>query len=294
MYHLIFGILYLISLLPFFILYGLSDLVAFLLQHVFKYRRDIILNNLRIAFPGKKEAELEIILKKFYHNFCDTFIESVKLISISRKQLDKRITSDASLFEELKQSGKAVQLYMAHNFNWEYANVHTAAVVGMPFLGVYQPIRNKAVDRLFLYLRGRTGSVLLPANDMRNAMLPWRNKQYVLGLIADQNPGRPDSGAYWLNFFTKKAPFVKGPEKYARFNNCAVVFCFVEKIKRGHYKMTFELITETPRDFKEGELTIRFVRYIENAIRRQPEIYLWSHRRWRHDWKEEYRKDTIE
>jgi KDO2-lipid IV(A) lauroyltransferase len=293
MYYPVFGILYLISLLPFFILYGLSDLFAFFLHRVFGYRKEIVMENLRIAFPGKEEEELKTIARQFYHNFCDTWIESIKLISISKKEFEKRIVSDASLFEQLQPGGKSIQLYMAHNFNWEYANIHMATKLSMPFLGVYQPIRNKVVDRLFIYLRKRMGTVLLPANDMRNAMLPWRNKQYVLGLIADQNPGRPDN-SYWLKFFSRRAPFVKGPEKYARFNNCIVVFCFVEKIKRGYYRMKFELVTETPRDTKEGELTTLFVRYIENAIRRQPGIYLWSHRRWRHEWKEEYEKNTLE
>jgi KDO2-lipid IV(A) lauroyltransferase len=294
MYYLLYGILYLISLLPFFVLYALSDIVTFMMYHIIRYRRDVVMSNLRIAFPERTEQEHKSIAKKFYRNFNDTWLESIKLLSISKRELNKRMASTGTeIFQQLKESGQRSQIYMAHNFNWEWANVQTAQQVLVPFLGVYQPITNKAVDRLFRLIRQKGGTILLPANHMRTAMLPWRDKQYSLGLIADQNPGIPAT-AYWLNFFGKKAPFVKGPETFARYNNAAVIFCFVEKLKRGYYHIHFELVTDKPRETKEGETTIAFVRYIENAIRRQPDIYLWSHKRWRHEWKEEYASNTLE
>lgn len=293
MYYLFFSIFYLISLLPFFILYGLSNIVAFVLYHLVKYRRDVVMKNLEIAFPEKSEAERIAIAKKFYRNFCDTWVEAIKLLSMSRRTLEKRMFAETDVFEKIKNSGKSAQLYMGHIFNWEWANLRTSMITQIPFLGVYQPISSKAVDRLFYHIRGKTGTVLLPANDMRTAMLPWRDKQYALALVADQNPGKLDN-AYWVNYFTKKAPFVKGPEKYARFNNTTVVFCRIEQKKRGYYHIHFETITENPRDYKDGELTLKFVRHTEECLRLQPHLYLWSHRRWRHEWNESYAANTLE
>jgi KDO2-lipid IV(A) lauroyltransferase len=143
------------------------------------------------------------------------------------------------------------------------------------------------MDRLFRKIRSKTGSVLLPATEMRTAMLPWRDKQYLLALVADQNPGVPSKG-YWVNFFGKPTPFVSGPEKGARANDAAVVFINFTKTKRGHYVAHPQLATLEPKSLPEKELTKIYNQYLERVIRVNPEMWLWSHRRWKHEWKPEY------
>ncbi|MFL5773453.1 MAG: lysophospholipid acyltransferase family protein, partial [Flavisolibacter sp.] len=194
---------------------------------------------------------------------------------------------DKTLFQKLYNKGKKLQVHLGHNFNWELANIAMARVVPYEMLVVYMPINNKAVDRLFMKIRTRTGAVLLPATKINRAILPYLKQQYLLVLVADQNPGIP-SKAFWINFFGRPTPFVKGPEKGARLNDTAVVFTHFTKAKRGFYDVHLTLATEEPQTLKEGELTAIYIKYLEKVIREQPEMWLWSHRRWKHEWKPEY------
>jgi KDO2-lipid IV(A) lauroyltransferase len=293
MYYLILGLLYLFSFLPLWIIYRISDFISFLLHYVLGYRRKVLMKNLSIAFPEKTEKEKMALIKKFYRNFTDTFLEAIKLLSISEKSLRKRIQFDPSVFNELYRTGKSCQVHAGHNFNWEWVNVRVAKELLYPYLAVYIPIGNKVLDRLFKYFRERTGTTMLPATDMKNAMLPYRNKQYLLALVADQNPGDPSRG-HWVKFFDRWTPFVTGPEKNARLNDIPVVFARFSKPKRGYYLVETKLATLHPAAMKEGELTLQYVRYLEEVIRKQPEVYLWSHNRWKWEMKEEYESRKIE
>ena len=287
MYYLILGFFYLISLLPFWLLYGLADFIYVLVYYVFGYRKKVVLQNLAIAFPEKTEAERIKIARRFYRAFIDNWLEAVKLLSMSKRTLRKRFKMDYGPLPELYAKGKSCHVHLGHQFNWEWANVAFGQNGQFTLLGVYQPISNKAIDRLFKYFRKKSGTILLSARNMRQEMLPYRHTQYIMGLVADQNPSDPKK-AYWHMFFSKMAPFVKGPEKNARLHNIPVVFARFEKLKRGYYNCVLELVEENPADTPEGELTTKFVRYLEDNIRRQPENWLWSHRRWKHDW-EKYR-----
>lgn len=176
-----------------------------MLTYIIRYRKRVLMKNLSIAFPEKTRAEKEKIIKKFYRNFTDNFLEAVKLLSMPEKSLRKRVQFDPAIFRELYDTGKSCQVMLGHNFNWEWVNVRVTRELPYPFLVVYMPIGNKLVDRLFKHFRERMGSRLLPATQMREAMMPYRNTQYLLALVADQNPGKPDR-AYWINFFGKLTP----------------------------------------------------------------------------------------
>lgn len=292
MYYLVLGLLYLFSFLPLWVIYRISDFISFLLHYVLGYRRKVLMKNLTIAFPEKTEKEKMAIIRKFYSNFTDTFLEAIKLLSMRQSSLKKRIQFDPTIFNELFATGKSCQVHLGHNFNWEWANVRVTRELAYPFLVVYMPIGNKLIDRLFKYFREKTGSVLLPATDMKNAMIPFRNKQYMLALVADQNPGNPARG-YWVKFFGRWTPFVTGPEKGARANNLPVVFARFYKPKRGYYVIESKLATMNPGELKEGELTLQYVRYLEEVIKKQPEVYLWSHNRWKWEFKEEYESRKV-
>ncbi|MFT3703461.1 MAG: lipid A biosynthesis acyltransferase [Agriterribacter sp.] len=293
MYYVVLALLYLFSFLPLWIIYRISDGICFLLHYVLKYRRKVLLKNLTIAFPEKTHDEKIAIIKKFYRNFTDTFLEAIKLLSMSEKSLKKRIQFDPSIFNELYATGKSCQVHAGHNFNWEWVNVRVAKELLYPYLAVYIPIGSKVLDRVFKYFREKTGTTMLPATDMKNAMLPYRNKQYLLALVADQNPGSPER-AYWVKFFDRWTPFVTGPEKNARINNIPVVFARFSKPKRGYYLVETKLATEDPASMKDGQLTLDYVRYLEVVIRNQPEVYLWSHNRWKYEYKEEYARLKVE
>jgi len=289
MYYVVFIPLYLLSLLPLPVLYLLSDTLSAFNWYVIGYRKKVVLDNLRIAFPEKTEAERKSIAKKFYRNFVDNFIETIKLITASRAFITRHFQLDANPLNELHRSGRKCQLHLGHNFNWEVANVAMPYYTDYTFIVVYMPIKNKAMDRLFMYLRTRTGSKMLPATNMRNAIVPYRSTQYLLALVADQAPGDV-SKAYWLNFFGQPTPFVRGPESGARVGEIPVIFSEIYKVKRGYYRARLEVGAENPRELPEGELTRRYIAFLERSISDHPDMWLWSHRRWKHPWKPEYKK----
>lgn len=288
MYYVIFGLLYLVSLLPFFILYRISDVAAFLLYKVFGYRKAVVMENLRFSFPEKPESELKKIAKKFYRNFTDNWIETIKLLSISKKELNKRVSSNVDVFIQLYKEGKASQLNLGHFFNWEYMTVYTGINQPSVFLTVYLPQSSAITNRLFIYIRSRWGNPQLPSTDMARSIMPWRRKQYVLALGADQSPPQSEN-AYWLYFLNRPTGFLKGPEKFARIQNVPVVMMTTTKPKRGYYHFEYFLLADNPKNLADGELIRRYVKHLEENIHLQPEIYLWSHRRWKREWKDEYK-----
>ena len=287
MYYLIYGLLYLFSLLPLRILFLFSDLAYLVVYRLAGYRKQVVMQNLAIAFPEKTEAERLKIAAKFYRHFTDTFIETIKLISAGDRFIEKHYQANMEVLTDLYRQGKKCQIHLGHNFNWEIANIGTALYIPYRLLTVYMPINNKALDRLFKKIRSKTGANLIPATRMSREIIPYRNQQYALALVADQNPGVPANG-YWLRFFGRPSPFVKGPEKGARANEAAVVFAQITQPRRGHYRVHFELATADPLSLPETELTRIYIRYLENVIRAHPDMWLWSHRRWKHEWKPEY------
>lgn len=287
MYYIVYSLLWLVSLLPLRVLYLISDGLYALVFYVFKYRKDVVMGNLARSFPEKTEKERIAIAKQFYHNFIDSFIETVKLLSVSDNYILKRFKGNWDLINQYHATGRSVQIHLGHNFNWEWGNVAAGKMVSYQFLGVYMPISNKIFDRLFRKLRARSGTILLRATRMSEDMLPFRGTQYMLGLVADQNPGVM-SRALWFDFLNQKTPFIPGPAKNAIAHDVVVLFAFIHKIKRGRYEVVFSVADEHPADSTTEEITRKFVRYLEDVIRTYPDMWLWSHRRWKNPWKEEY------
>jgi KDO2-lipid IV(A) lauroyltransferase len=179
-----------------------SDFAYFILCHIIGYRKKVVFSNLKQAFPERSETDRKKIARKFYRNFTDNFIEFIKLISASPACIKKHFRGDYSIPLRLSDEGKRCQALLAHNFNWEWGCLAVALNVKHLFLVVYMPISNKIVDRIFMKVRSKTGGVMLPATDMRTAIIPYRNSTYMLALVADQNPGTP-ANAFWFDFFGK-------------------------------------------------------------------------------------------
>jgi len=294
MYFIIYGFLYLLSLLPFAVLYFISDGIYFFLYYVFGYRRAIVLSNLKIAFPEKPEKELKKISKQFYHNLTDTFVEIIKLISMSDKSFNKRCKGDFSLIEELIAKGKNVQLHAGHQFNWEFGSLFMSKVIKtVPTYAIYMPIKNTAVERLFLKIREKYGTIFIKATEFRKRREQIFSKRFVFFLAADQNPGNP-AAAYWQNYFSKPAPFITGPEVGGIKNDAAIVFVRSRIPKRGHYILECTLYCENAAQTSHGEITGAFRNFLEKIIREEPDNYLWTHRRWKWDYQESYHENWID
>jgi KDO2-lipid IV(A) lauroyltransferase len=293
MYYLFYGFLYLVSLLPMRVLYLLSDIIYAIVYYGFGYRRKVVMDNLRRAFPSKTEAERVVIAKKFYHNFIDSFVEVIKLVSASESWLRRRFTIDVSVLDELYKTGKSCQMHLGHTFNWEWGQIALTRLTSFKILVVYMPIGNKVFEKLFYRLRTRSGNVFLPAPTMREAIVPYLESQYLLGLVADQCPGNMQT-AYWIDFMGRPTPFASGPEKGARSGHLPVVFAAIDKPRRGYYHATMKLACMDAGVLAEGELTREYVRYLESVIEARPDMWLWSHRRWKHAWKGEYERFRID
>lgn len=292
MYYIVYGLLYLVSLLPFCILYGIADFFFVILHYIMGYRKEVVMTNLKNAFPEKTEAERKTIARKFYRNFCDNWIETIKLLSISKKSMNKRITGNFEVFDQLHKTGQSAQANLGHFFNWEIMTLHCGINQPYTFLTVYLPQSSKIMNRLIQHLRSRWGNPQIPSTEMARSIIPWRKKQFLIALGADQSP-MPDN-AYWLYFMNQPTGFAKGPEKNARALNLAVVMLTTTRKKRGHYHFDYFLLSDKPKELPDGELMREYVMHLEENIRLQPELYLWSHRRWKHPWKEDYKNMWVD
>lgn len=280
MYYLLLAILYPLSLLPLPVLYLLSDAMYFLVFRLVGYRKELVYDNLRHAFPDKRTDELHTIRKQFYRNFCDQWMETIKLLSISERELNKRITGNWHVFHQLHEKEKNAYALLGHTFNWEWANVVCQYNVRQQFAGFYMPVDNAAFDRLMMKARARSGAWLISMK-AKKAMQRLADVQYIIGLVADQNPSALQH-AVWLEFMNRETAFFSGPEKLARRAKAAVVLAGIKKIKRGYYSIQLELLTEDASQTEEGFVMQQYVQFMEQQLHDQPANWLWTHRRWKH------------
>ena len=252
------------------------------------------MGNLKIAFPEKTDAELEKIAKQSYHNLTDTFVEIIKVISMSDKTFEKRCRGDFSVIDDLVSKGKNIQLHAGHQYNWEFGSLFMSkAIQKIPSFAIYMPIKNSAMERLFLKVRQRYGTKFIKATEFREKREEIFGKRFAFFLAADQNPGNPGT-AYWQNYFSKPAPFITGPEVGGIKNDTAIVFVGSRIVSRGHYTFICKLCTENAASTAMGEITNAYRDFLENIIREQPHNYLWTHRRWKWNYKDEYRENWID
>lgn len=286
MYYIIYPLFYALSLLPWRIMYFISDGIYALVYYVFGYRKAVVMSNLDIAFPEKTKEQKVRIAKDFYHNFIDTFIETIKLLSISPAEFDKRCIVNCDAVNEIHKTGQSIQFHSGHFFNWEFVNLGIAKNFKGRFIGVYMPLSNTAFNKLMLKLRGKYNTILVSVPEFRTSFHNYNKEPYSLGLAADQKPGNPNK-AGWLPFFGKMTPFYMGPEKGALRMNTAVVMTNFYKVKRGYYKIDFDVLTTTPKELPQGTLTKKLIEFIEEAVKERPANYLWSHKRWKFEYSEE-------
>lgn len=289
MYYLIYGLLKLVSLLPIRVLYIFADFIFFILFYVVQYRKSIVRTNLSIAFPDKSASERNKIMKQFYRNLSDTFLEIIKMLSWSEDEVRKRFKGNIEVINRWAGKEKSVQVITGHFFNWELANLSVSSACSIPFLGVYMPLTNKTMDKIFYDLRKRFGTIPVPATDFKNNVKEYFQQQSALILVADQNPGHPNRG-WWLNFFSRPAPFVPGPAKGAISRDTVVIYANYFKVKRGYYEVVFEEVAQSPGVYTEASLTYLLAKKVEASVKERPDNYLWTHRRWKHQWKSEYKE----
>jgi len=272
---------YVVSLLPFWLLYRLSDLLYVILYYVVKYRKAVVYENLRNAFPEKSDNERRKIAKKFYRFLPDLIVESIKMCSISAEEAKKRMAIYG--LEELERhfsNGKGVVGVTAHYANWELGIHRLSLLTENPVLIIYKPLHNQTVDVIYNSVRSRFGAIMVPMRQTLRKIMAYRERPHISIFVADQTPTHRDSD-YFIRFLNQDTLVYTGAEKIAKMTNFPVVFCRIDRLRRGYYGCTFTTLVENPAEVPGHGITDIHNQFTEDIIRQKPEWWLWSHRRWK-------------
>lgn len=280
-YYISLPFIYLLAAMPFPLVYFISDVFFVFLFYVLRYRKQVTMTNLRNAFPEKSEKEIQHISFRFYRHLCDMILETFKLLGMRRSEVLKRcrITNYEVYYSILSQQ-RSIIVALGHQGNWEWLGAATAARGDGILQVIYKPLHNPYFDRLMLNIRSRFGAIPVPAKDILRRMIEMRGTLTTTAFLADQTP--PPESAYWLKFLNQDTPVFIGTEKMARKFNYPVVFAAMRKIKRGYYEVDVIKVCEEPADTEQGYITSLHTAILEEQIIKQPETWLWSHRRWKH------------
>lgn len=282
-YILVYPLLWLVSILPFRLLYAFSDLLYLFIYRMFSYRKKTVQDNLRLVFPDKNDKEINRITKKFYHHLCDMMVEAIKSLSISEAQMKKRFTfKNVELIQNLEAQQRSVVLMCAHYGSWEWIFILQTYVKSQGN-AVYKRIENKYFDRLVKRIRAKYNSHLITTKETVPELtrLKAEGITTINGFVSDQSP-KPWKAFHWAEFMNIRVPVHTGAEMLAKKLDMAVVFFSVKRLKRGFYETTFETLAENPKEFKDYEITDQFLKLVEKQIYEAPEYYLWTHKRWKH------------
>ena len=261
-------------------LYVLSDISYFLLYYLFRYRKKIVLENLAHAFPEKTPKERLRIAKKFYCNLTDAFFETIKVFHWNDEAIRRRCPFEApEKVLSLYDGEKSVIFLLGHLFNWEWVGWSSSLNIPFKMLGVYYPPHHKGAEKFVIELRKKCG--LVPVAIGGSALLRIPLRGHGIALLADQNPGGL-AKVHWTQFLNQETAFLTGFVRLAKSKNCAVIWAQVVKYKRGYYAVRMDILTQNEQEISEEELTELYVHKLEKAIQEQPETWLWSHRRWKH------------
>lgn len=283
-YCLLYGLWYALSVLPMWVHYLLSDLLCVIIYRLVGYRIKVVRKNLRESFPEKSEQELRRVECQFYHWFCDYLAETVKLSTISRQQMRRRMVfKGTEQVDALLEQGRSCAIYLGHYCNWEWVTSLPLWVSPKGQCGqIYHPLENKWFDRMSLRFRQRLGAVCIPMAETLRRLLQYREEgqPVVIGYISDQVPFW-NNIHHWCQFLNHDTPVLTGTERLARKTGHAVFYLDIQRVKRGYYEATFKLITLEPKTMGEYEITDAYFRMLEASIRRAPQYWLWSHNRWK-------------
>ncbi|QNS41807.1 lysophospholipid acyltransferase family protein [Chryseobacterium manosquense] len=279
----LFKIIILFSKLPLKVLYGLADFIFVILYFVVGYRKDVVLQNLKNSFPAKSDSELKIIRKKFYHNFCDYLVETLKSFTISSHELRVRVQHlNQDVFHEAKKENKNVILLAGHIFNWEWFNALATIIPQEKSFPVYRKVQSSFWEQKVKAIRNRFGNHALEAKEViRHIFKNTNDGNSVYMFVADQTPHSSEV-TYGLEFLHQKTPAFVGYDKLSTRMDLVFVYCEMKKVKRGYYQINYHRIYPDGEKFQEYEVVRKFHKMLETTINKRPDNYLWSHRRWKY------------
>lgn len=282
-YVIIYPFLWLISLLPFRLLYVFSDVLYIIIYHIIGYRKKTVNANLKLVFPNKSNEERLVITKKFYHHLCDMMVEAIKSMTISETAIKKRFTfKNLDLIYDLEKKNRSIIMMCAHYGSWEWIFV-LQKYVNHKGYAVYKRLRNTYFDKLVRRIRAKYDSYLITTKETVPTLMRAKvNKELVIsGLVSDQSP-KAKKALHWNEFMGIKVPVHTGAEIIAKRLDMSVLFFKVKRIRRGYYEATFESLALDPKAHENYEISDEFLKRVETQIKEAPEYYLWTHKRWKH------------
>jgi len=272
----------LLSRVPLPLLYTLSDILFVLLFHLARFQRQLLVDNLRRAFPDKTAQEIHRLAAASYRSALDFLVETIKAWRFDTRDLQQHIDiENPGLLTTLLQQHKTVLALTAHSGNWEWLQLACAAQLDVPLAAVYNPLNHRGVDALLLDLRTRFGSRLIDSRKALPELVDFSRHGGVIALNADQGP-HPEDDKYWTDFLGIETAFFTGPEKLARLFQAPVVFVAMQRLRRGHYRVRFQLLTAPPYPPSPGVVLQPYVQAVEQQIRSAPQDWFWLYKRWKY------------
>jgi KDO2-lipid IV(A) lauroyltransferase len=280
-------LLKLLSLLPLWFLYLLSDFLSFLALRVFRYRKDVVIGNLKYCFPEKDDHEINEIVKKFYKNLSDVLVESLKAISISRPQIEKRVRfTNIEIMDEYVEKRMPVVYLTSHQCNWEWMLLGGCVHLPFPIDAMYQKIKAKWAEDLMLKTRGRFGGHPVRSDHTRGIIKRSVELRSV-AMVADQVPHIGNKAKYWGKMFNRDTAFYLGGEQLPKLLRSVALFAAPRRVRRGYYEIELIELGRPPYEKDRIEILPRYIKHVENVIRENPGNWLWSHKRWKYTEQEE-------
>jgi KDO2-lipid IV(A) lauroyltransferase len=282
-YLIVYPFLWSISMLPFPLLYLFSDFIYFILYYIVGYRKEIVRENLALALPHLSAQERLIIEKKSFHHLCDMFLEMIKTMTISKKEMDKRFEfTNLEVYLELEKKQKSIALMLAHYASYEWV-ISINEKITFESYAIYKRLNNPYFDKLVRKIRSKFKATLITTKETIPRIIEnHRNKKLGLyGFASDQSP-KVDSAFHWNQFMGINVPIHTGAEMLAKRYDMNMMFLKVKKVKRGYYKASFEILSENTKEIPNYEITDQYLKLVEQQILEAPEYYLWTHKRWKH------------
>ncbi len=282
-YLIFYPLLWLISKLPFRMLYALSDVIYVFIYYIIGYRKKTVRSNIALALPHLSEKERLIIEKKSYSHLCDMFLEMIKTMSITRKEIDERFTfSNLDVYLDLEKKGKSIAVMIAHYASYEWV-ISMNRIITFEGFAIYKKIKNPYFDKMVRDIRSKFQAHLITTKETIDVIQKNTNegRLSVYGFAGDQSP-KSDKAFHWVTFMGVEVPVHTGAEMLAKRFDMNVIFLKVKKVKRGFYEATFEVLSENVRSVPDYQISDMFVKRVEQQILEAPEFYLWTHKRWKH------------
>jgi len=282
-YLIFYPLLWLISKLPFRLLYALSDVIYVIIYYIIGYRKKTVRSNIALALPHLSEKERLSIEKKSYRHLCDMFLEMIKTMSITRKEIDERFTfSNLDVYLDLEKKGKSIAVMIAHYASYEWV-ISMNRIITFEGFAIYKKIRNPYFDKMVRDIRSKFQAHLITTKDTIDVIQKntTEGRLSVYGFAGDQSP-KSNKAFHWTMFMGVEVPVHTGAEMLAKRFDMNVIFLKVKKVKRGFYEATFEVLSEDVRSVPDYQISDMFVERVEQQILEAPEYYLWTHKRWKH------------